>query len=279
MRESAEWASAGWAKLSAGDVDGAMAAFGEAARMDPGNRQARAGIVAGLRAQRPMYGMLLAGLFWLGGVGQRARWTFIIGGSAALTMVRRAGEGHAGLRMLVTVLGVAYMAGFMLLWLAGPLFTLTLRLSRAGRLVLTADQMAASNWVGGLLVLAAAAVAGGIISAIRTGVGRVALVGVLCLVLLIPVSAVFECPRGWRRGVVAAVTALAGLSGLALVWLLWAFGDTPLGAWIKAGTPLRVWLMEPARLVVVVFLASLVAAPWLSGAMVHGVVSGKRQER
>ncbi len=80
-------------------------------------------------------------------------------------------------------------------WIADPLFNLVLRLNRFGRLVLTREQIIASNLLGlGLLAAVGMTVAGIVIPW-----EEAIICGIYLVLVCLPLSAVFNCDAGWPR--------------------------------------------------------------------------------
>jgi hypothetical protein len=123
-----------------------------------------------------------------------------------------------------------------LTWVARPLFALTLRFDRFGRLALPREEIVASNWVGACLLSSAL----GLAAAIPTSVGSLAwgwpwlspaflLLALAGLMMTIPVAGVFRCRPGKRRvflALYAVLLALVGLGAflLALLGAFWPWG-------------------------------------------------------
>ena len=113
---------------------------------------------------------------------------------------------------------IAYVVFVLLTWLGSALFNLLLRLSRFGRLALSRQQIVASNWIGGFLLLALGALGFWLAS----GNIWAMLAAVYCGLLVIPIAATFQCQAGWPRWCMVAYTVVLALLPLAGVaaWLL-----------------------------------------------------------
>ena len=109
-----------------------------------------------------------------------------------------------------------YLAFGLMTWIAYPLFNLLLRLNRFGRLVLNPLQRTATNWLGGVLVLALACLVAWAITRDWV-VGQAAL---LCAMMLIPVAGTFNAHSLRKRNILAAYALLLGVVGAGALVLL-----------------------------------------------------------
>ena len=100
-------------------------------------------------------------------------------------------------------------------WMASPFFNLLLRINRFGRLVLSREETIASNWFGACLACALISVFGWLLY----GSASVWFIAAMIFgFLLLPVSAVYKCPSGSPRNIMAVLavcTAALGLTALA----------------------------------------------------------------
>jgi tetratricopeptide (TPR) repeat protein len=202
-------ANQGWALLHEGKYTKALEHFREALRLEPGMDNARAGIVEAMKARTGIYALLLRYFLWMGRWSRKVQWLIILGlffGNQALTAT---GEAYPALKPWIQPVQVAYVVFALMTWLAVPLFNLLLRLHRFGRYALSRDQIVASNWVGGLLLVAVICL---VIWLIWDD--DVAFVGAIYFgLLLLPISGVFVCPRGWPRWVMIGYTLILALIG------------------------------------------------------------------
>lgn len=216
-------ANQGWALLEGGDRAGALDHFREALRLDPDNEWARQGIVETLKSKHRLYSFMLRYFFWMSRLEPRTQWMVIVGGFLGNRMLSAVSGSNPALAPVVLPLQILYVVFVFLTWTADPLSNLLLRLDRFGRLVLSPEQVRASNWVGATLLGA-------------LGAGTVALVtrnsawGVFafgCAFMLIPIAAVFRTPVGWPRHTMvgyAIAMALAGLSGSIATYVVMLVG-------------------------------------------------------
>lgn len=217
-------ANQGWALLHQGDHRQALEHFREALRIDPGLEWARVGIVEALKARHLLYRLMLRYFLWMSRASGKAQWVVILGVLFAPTILRNVGQSApwaaplAG-PLIVLILGFAFLT-----WVADPLFNLLLRLNKFGRYALSDEQVSASNWVG-LCVLGAVVAP---LPMLLTAGPTFALFSLgFFLLMILPVSILFRCPKGWPRLVMAVYTvglAGVGLTGLALPWLVEGIG-------------------------------------------------------
>ncbi len=202
-------ANLGWTLLHEGKPNEAMPHFRETLRLDPNQEWARAGIVEAMKARNPIYRLMLGYALWMGRLGRQAQWLVLL----ALIFGRRILSGIAADQpQWAPLINVAILAlfGFVVLtWIAYPLFNLLLMTSKFGRLALSGEQRTGAYWLGTyLLALAVSAALG-----FALGDGRWLVLAVDFGLLLLPVGGTFQCPVGWPRTVMMAVTLLLTLLG------------------------------------------------------------------
>ena len=182
----------GLTSMASGDHEAALDSFREARRIDPTKDWlGEFGLIALGLTGRPLYSVVIAQL---------------------LSLPRWSGNPPSRGVMLLGPIGLLVTLGRVSV---GPLSTLALRCSRYGRLAVTSEDAAATNWFAGLLLAAAV---GAVVGAI---VGGPAVAGALLLVALLGVVVVgvaFGHDPWGRRAAVCRVAA-GFTAGLAL-WLL-----------------------------------------------------------
>ena len=151
---SASHAQQGWICLERRDRTQALAHFREALRLSPESMVARQGMVETLRAKYGLYRVVLSYFLWIDRFSPRARLGSLLGAwlaaCGALTIAHYAPH----LRPLLLPAIIVYILFVVLTWTAQPLFDLLLRFDPAGRIALTRNQIASSNWVGLCLLCA-----------------------------------------------------------------------------------------------------------------------------
>jgi hypothetical protein len=109
-------------------------------------------------------------------------------------------------------------------WTARPLFNLLLRFNRMGRLALSDEDIAASNWVAVCLVAAIGCLGAGVF----LGQSLFLTTALNMLMLVVPVASLFNFPAGKRRWFLVAYTVILAL--LATSSLLLRLNGVALGA-------------------------------------------------
>jgi tetratricopeptide (TPR) repeat protein len=214
-------ANQGWVFLQGGQRRKALEHFREALRLQPGLDYARAGMVEALKSKNLIYALLLRYFLFMARLSRGAQWGIVVGGYVVYRLLGEWAGQNPEVKPWVTPLLIAYVVFAVLTWIAGPVFNLLLRLDRFGRHALSAEQVSASNWVGALLGLALLSLGVWLFS--RDLVEFLALLAALYFgLLLLPLSAVFNCQRGWPRRTMTLYTlglAAVGLSVFVLLFL------------------------------------------------------------
>ena len=217
-------ANQGWALLHGGQHERALEHFREALRLNPQLGWAREGVVEALKARNPVYWVMLRYFLWMGRLNASVRWGLILG----VYFLNRAAAGlaqqHPTLALLFFPLSLLYIAFVFLSWTAHPLFNLLLRFNRMGRLALSDEDIAASNWVAACLIAAGGGLGAGVL--LRQPLFLTT--ALHALMLIVPVASLFNFPAGKRRWLLVAYTV--GLALLALGSLLLRLNGVALGA-------------------------------------------------
>ena len=204
-------ANQGWALLERCDYTRAMEHFREALRLDPELDWARQGIVEALKARHFIYRWMLAYFLWVAKLSNQAQWALFIGGYVGFRIARGIAGDNPEIAPFIWPLLAVYVAFVLLTWLASPIFDLLLRLNRFGRLALSRDQIVASNWIAGLLLLGLCAA----VAAIILNNFGLFIIALMIGLLMLPTSAIWKCSPGWPRTAMVAVTIGLSLLGVA----------------------------------------------------------------
>lgn len=214
-RDTLAHAGHGWALLHAKKPAEALAHFREALRLDPTNEWAREGLVEALKARYWIYRQMLGFFLWMSRRGTQGQIAIILGLLLVQQVLASVARNQPAVRPFVEPALYLFIGFVLLTWLADPLFTLLLRLNRFGRLVLDAEEKRQSGWFAAGIV---AALVGFAVWALPTPYAAVGLSwGLACLVTLVPLAAIFRCPAGWRRRVMALYTAGMAAAAVAMV--------------------------------------------------------------
>lgn len=207
-------ANQGWTLLEQGDAKKAAEHFREALRLNPQNEWARQGIIEALKARNIIYAAMLKYFLWMAKFSRKGQWGIILVGYFGNRILGVISQNNPDLAPWILPLRILYLVFALMTWLAYPFFNLLLRLNKFGRLVLSPEQTVASNWFGACLLLALIGLAGCLICGFHGGWPALALVFGL---LLLPVSAIFQCATGWPRTAMTLFTTAMALLGIGAV--------------------------------------------------------------
>ncbi len=202
-------ANQGWTLLERNQPEKAMEHFREALRLDPNLQWARLGIVEALKARHLVYGLMLRYFLWMMKYSSRAQWGIVIGGYVGYQILGAITRSNPTLALIAVPLMIAYVLFAWMTWLASPFFNLLLRVNRFGRLALSDDERQSSNLVGGALLLAIVLV----VMALVVDRAWLLFGGICSAMLMLPLSAIHRCERGWPRKAMIGYTALLAVVG------------------------------------------------------------------
>jgi len=207
-------ANQGWTLLERGDPKRAAEHFREALRLDPGNEWARQGIIEALKARHFIYAWMLKYFLWMAKFSRRGQWTIVLAGYFGNRLLGALADSNPKLAPWVLPLRILYIAFALMTWLAYPIFNLLLRLNKFGRLVLSREQTIASNWFGACLLLALIGLGGCLVKGLDS---PWIILSIVFGLLLLPVSAIFNCSAGWPRYLMLGTTVVIALLGLGAI--------------------------------------------------------------
>jgi tetratricopeptide (TPR) repeat protein len=203
-------ANQGWLWLERGQPFQAEQAFQAALRLQPDLDWARRGMIQALKAANPIYGAFLRYTLWMSKLSEGKRWLVIAVLLIGFRLLRLlAQSGALGMVIAVPLIGL-YISFVLFSWIADPLFNLLLRLNRYGRLLLSPQEISASNWAGGLLV--GALLCG--LAAVGWQSGWWAVGSAIALGLIIPAVSIAPCEAGWPRQMMTTYTLVMAAVGL-----------------------------------------------------------------
>jgi len=209
-------ANQGWALLNQGEHAKALEHFREALRLDPNSEIAREGVVEALKARNLVYRLLLRYFLWMSRLSARVQWMVLVGGFLAFRGLRYFATKNPDVAPFVWPVLIVYLLFSLLTWIADPLFNLLLRLDKFGRLVLSREQVVASNWVGGCVLSGLVMVVIWLITGTRDFLIGGGVFGLLC----VPLAGTFSCAPGWPRRVMGIYTGLLAFVGLSALTVL-----------------------------------------------------------
>src|SRR5215510_7165809 len=185
-------ANRGWTALQRGDAKNALEHFRESLRLDPTNDLARSGMIEALKARYFVYRLMLKYYFFMSRLSGRAQWFVLLG----ILFVAK----------VVPFLFIPYLIFVLLSWTSDPLSNLLLRLNRYGRLLLTKEEILASNLVGGMLLMSAVS----LIIALLTMKVQAIIVAAGCLMMTIPIAGSFSIEKPAPRKAMFIYTGVMG---------------------------------------------------------------------
>ena len=200
-------ANQGWALLHSGQHEKALEHFREALRLNPQSAWAREGVVEALKARNPIYWVMLRYFLWMSRLGSNTRWGLILGVYFLNRLATGAALQYPELAPILVPLNLLYTLFVFLSWTARPLFNLLLRFNRMGRLALSDEDITASNWVAACLIAAIGFLGAGLF----LGQSLFLTTALNMLMLVVPVSSLFNFPAGKRRWFLIAYTAILAL--------------------------------------------------------------------
>ncbi len=215
-------ANKGWALLHTNQPKEAAVHFREALRLDPESDYARSGMLNALRARNPIFRVLLAYFMWMSRLSGGARWGVVIGGYVAFRAMRSLSEQYPALRPWLIAPMVLYILFCFLSWTGPTLSNLLLRFNKFGRYLLSADQVRASNAVGGSLLVSLTF----LVAALLTQNMAFFLAAGMFFVMIIPLASTFGAESNRGRTTLAVLTGVLFFLGMSAVAL--AFIDTDL---------------------------------------------------
>jgi len=197
-------ANRGWTALHEHDTKKALEHFREALRLDPELDFAKAGLVEALKARNPIYGLMLRYFLFMSRLSGQTQWAIVIGGYLAFQFLRKLGAENPEWAPWIKPFIVAYIVFALMTWIASPLFNVMLRFNKYGRYALSDDQRRGANLVTLVALPALVFLAWWLPTD-----DPYAFVGLIYFgLLLLPVSAIYNCDSGWPRRAMALYTVV-----------------------------------------------------------------------
>lgn len=233
-------ANLGWNLLSAGKHQDALNHFREALCLDPTLEYARQGIVESMRARNILYRPILSYFLLLGRIPGWLRWGLILALLFLIRFLRDALKTNPNLAPVIGPILGLYLLFVFTSWIARPLFNLALRLDRIGRMALSPDEIAGSNWLG-LCVFGGLAL---LLPSIPIKSGPMSLSGLALLAMALPVAGIFQARSSRARIILSAYSGFLALTGLAAtgIGLLNSIAGAAVGVVFILGWVLYTWV-------------------------------------
>ncbi len=146
--DSYSHANKGWVLVEKGQYKAAVESFREALRLNPGNIFARQGLREAIKAQNPLYAMILRYFLWSAKLSERGQWFFIIGIYVLYRIIVGLSRNFPALQPFLMPFIAAYIIFAFSSWIAKPISNLFLRLHPMGKHALTEDEVRGSTIAG-----------------------------------------------------------------------------------------------------------------------------------
>ena len=209
-----------WALLSDGKHKEAQESFREALRLDPTNEFAKQGMINALNANNFLFRMVLKWYTLMGRFSGGIRWVIILGLFFGNRMLNELAQNVPAIKPFVIPIIFLYVAFCITTWVANPVFNTFLRFNRYGKYLLDNDQIRSSNAMAAVMGLG-----------VVLGIGLMAVLNDSPLTglaiglgfgvfMLIPLSALFHCEKGYPFNTMLTVTCVLGATGLACIGFL-----------------------------------------------------------
>ncbi len=202
--------NAGWSALQRGDRDRAETHFREALRLDPDSDAAREGLIESFRARSRFYRAYLAYCFYMQRFTGGKQWVIIIGIYLTYRILQSTLKTVSPL--LAALLGIAWLALVLWVWLAPGVGNFLIFLDRSARLALKRSERNQGLAVGGGLLLGAACGLAGYF----TGYLPVLLGGVGLVASTVPAALAFDNDSRKGRLVFGALAGFVYLGTLSV---------------------------------------------------------------
>jgi len=146
-------ANYGWGLLEKGDHKKALKHFKEALKNNPNFDYAQKGMIEALKASNPVYRLFLKYAFWIGNMGAKYQWIFLLGFWFGNQALNKLAEDNASLRpILVPVIILLAIFAFST-WVIKPISNLFLRFNAYGKFLLNKQEKMSANFVAVALVV------------------------------------------------------------------------------------------------------------------------------
>ncbi len=208
-------ATLGLAHLAASDYKRAQDCFREALRLDPDCDMARQGMVDALNSRSIIFRLVYMYYTAMARLPKVAQYGIIIGLYILQRGLLSAADTVPALQPFIIPVLVLLVGFVVLTWIITPLFNTFLRFNQYGRYLLSRDQIVSSNWLAGIMLAGVAAM---LFSGVVLGSWIYAAMWLgYSIIIMMPVSGIFFCDRGWPRWIMTGVTVVVAALG---VWIL-----------------------------------------------------------
>jgi len=210
-------ASHGWALLTDGKHKEAQESFREALQLDPTNDFAKQGMIKAMNANNLLFRMILTWYNFMGRMGDKIQWIIILGLFFGNRILSQLAATYPAIQPFIYPLIFLYVAFCVTTWIANPVFNTFLRFNRYGKYLLDKDQIRSSNAMSGMMLLGLLLGCGLAFVLDEMRFAGFAIGLGYAVFMLLPLSSLFNCEKGYPFIIMLIVTVLLGLWGLLCV--------------------------------------------------------------
>ncbi len=185
--DSYTYATYGWNQLEQGDHTKALEFLQQSLRYNPNNPYAQSGMMQALQARYFFYRWFLRYQFWLGNMGAKYQWGFIIGFYVLTRILDWASRAVPSLEPILFPIVILLALVALSTWIVGPLSQLLFRTNKYAKFLLSKKEKRATVFTAIWLSVCLA----GIAVVLITGDLRFISMAVVGLVLMIPWSMIY----------------------------------------------------------------------------------------
>lgn len=213
-------ANMGWSLLHLGKSDEALEHFKTSLQLEPSSQFAKNGLLEAMKARFPVYRYFLMAMLYLGKMGSKNKWAWIIGGYILYRVLLRTAKQFEAVKPFLTPLIIVLALFFISSWIFSPLMNLYLLTNKYGRYSLEPGQKESARFVG--IALAAGLIF--LLFYFITEIDSLFPSAVLALALMIPLGSMNNADT--TQGLKKLRYSAAGLTVLAVSCILLALSGS-----------------------------------------------------
>lgn len=201
----------GWNKLESGAHKEALEHFKEALRYHPNNVSAQAGMRESLQSNYLVYRYFLRFQFWIGNMGAKYQWGFIIGFYLLTRSLDSIGSSYPFLEPFLTPLVIVLALLALSTWIIEPVTNILFRFNKYATFLLDDNEKKTILFTGATLALSLI----GFSIYFITEKDPYLTLGGICLILMIPYQFIFlNTKYKWVMPAIAVFMTLCGALGI-----------------------------------------------------------------
>jgi tetratricopeptide (TPR) repeat protein len=209
--DSYTYANYGWNKLEQGDHKEALKYFQQSLRYNPNNPFAQSGMMQALQARYFFYRWFLRYQFWIGNMGAKYQWGFIIGFYLFTRVLNYVSDAVPTLTPYLTPIVILLALVALSTWIIGPLSQLLFRTNKYAKFLLSKKEKRATIFTAVCLVT----FLGGLAAIFALNDWRFVSVAIAGLILMIPWS-MFYMKTKPAYIIPAAAFIMTGIAAVAI---------------------------------------------------------------